>query len=166
MLLKVRENCFNKIISIGFSISLFNLHIYFFLISGWEVSHDLLHWHKYDQDNQEKKVRMKMSHLSWSEQRIFQQAFNKYGEMTIQSQIPEPTPNKDLASKLVVKNEVSRKFKMVHGLDLLHLGRKRQQNKPGKAKNSSNSQGGSLNGEWERMHDFMCTSCAIGMLFN
>ena len=79
-----------------------------------------------------------------------------------------------LASKLVVKNELSRKFKMVHGLDLLHLGRKnnrtisekqRQQNKSGKAKNSSNSLSGSLNGEWERMHDFMCTSCAIGMIF-
>ena len=40
---------------------------------------------------------MKMSHLSWSEQRIFQQAFNKYGgETTIESQIPTSTPNKDL----------------------------------------------------------------------
>ena len=72
------------------------IYYFFFLISGWEVSHDLLHWHKYDQDNQEKKVRMKMSHLSWSEQRIFQHAFNKYGETTIESQIPTSTPNKDL----------------------------------------------------------------------
>ena len=61
------------------------------------------------------------------------------------------------------------KNKIIHGLDLKQLGRRRgggagngNGSKNKSTMISSSVQANKLNGEWESHHDFMCSTCAIG----
>merc|ERR1712024_207075 len=59
---------------------------------------------------------------------------------------------------------LSKKNKMIQGLDLKQLGRRRGGGGIAKNKStmiSSSVQANKLNGEWESHHDFMCSTCAI-----
>ena len=161
--------------------------------SGWEVAaNDSLRWQKYDQqqpqleqsqDHPHHKVLMKMSHLSWSEQRQFQNVFNSFSDISsasntsLQELVVQNTPSS-------LKFELSKKVKMIQGLDLKQLEKRKNKKSSNKislsagAKHTINNgqakldsqlseyvadgkEVGNLNGEWENAHDFMCSTCAI-----
>ena len=135
--------------------------------SGWEFPSDALHWNKYDQDPLDKKVMRKMSHLSWYEQKGFQEVLNKFGQQqqisSSSSSILDSTTN----SSKISFELLSKKNKIIQGLDLKQLGRRRGGTKlpmisSSVQANNTKQNIGSLNGEWESHHDFMCSTCAIG----
>jgi len=117
--------------------------------SGWESSNHVLNWHKY----QSTEFLQQMASVSWSEQRLFQDAFN--------------TKKK---SSPVSTKEVTRKSVLAQGLQLKQVNKSvkymtqiERQKKTKKTKeNPDDLVVGALNGEWEKPHDFMCSSCAIG----
>ena len=167
--------------------------------SGWEVAaNDSLRWQKYDQPPQQQqqleqnqdphKVLMKMSHLSWSEQRQFQQIFNSYGDISSSASSSNNSLRELVQTPSRLKFELSKKEKMIQGLKYLDLKQleKRKNKKSSNlnkissfagAKLVNNGQAkldsklsenvadvneiGNLNGEWEDAHDFMCSTCAI-----
>lgn len=127
--------------------------------SGWEHTHEPLHWHRYN-------CLSKMSHLSWAQQTLFKDAYDH---------LKKPTPSSSLQAPPSIK-EVKRKVNLFQGLHLKQVGKsvkymtinEREQKAKLKAKeerrllaSNKEEEEGFLNGEWESPHDFMCSSCAI-----
>ena len=85
-----------------------------------------------------------MAHISWSQQRLFQQALNGYGKAKV-----------ELSKQNSGKN-------LIQGLDLKKLAKVSSSSSKGQnAAKKWPLKKGQLNGEWESPHDFMCSSCAI-----
>ena len=103
------------------------------------------------------------------EQKGFQEVLNKFGNQQTTSSSSSSTFNSTTNNSSTTANSfelLSKKNKIIQGLDLKQLGRRRGGG-GGIAKNkstmiSSSVQANKLNGEWESHHDFMCSTCAIG----
>ena len=93
---------------------------------------------------------------------------NKFGNQQTTSASSSSTFDSTTNNSLTTANSfelLSKKNKMIQGLDLKQLGRRRGGGGIAKNKStmiSSSVQANKLNGEWESHHDFMCSTCAIG----
>ena len=97
------------------------------------------------------------------EQKGFQEVLNKFGNQQTTSSSSSSTFNSTTNNSSTTANSfelLSKKNKMIQGLDLKQLGRRRGGTKLPMI--SSSVQANKLNGEWESHHDFMCSTCAIG----
>ena len=127
--------------------------------SGWESSNRVLNWQKYPS----MEFLTQMSHLSWSEQRIFQDAFNTKKKLNhVNNSSGKDVLRKSVLAQGLHLKQVNKSVKYMTQNErqkLMTLKKKLN------AKESSNEDQlvvGALNGEWENAHDFMCSSCAIG----
>ena len=93
---------------------------------------------------------------------------NKFGNQQTTSTSSSSTFDSTTNNSSATANSfelLSKKNKMIQGLDLKQLGRRRGGGGIAKKKStmiSSSVQANKLNGEWESHHDFMCSTCAIG----
>ena len=99
------------------------------------------------------------------EQKGFQEVLNKFGNQQTTSSSSSSTFDSTTNNSSTTANSfelLSKKNKMIQGLDLKQLGRRRGIAKNKSTMISSSVQANKLNGEWESHHDFMCSTCAIG----
>ena len=130
--------------------------------------HFSLSWRKYDLDLKSQHCLLKMSRLSWPQQRLFKEAYDRF-------KVSSTTNATNTATKELIKRNV-----IVQGLNLKQLGKsikymtinEREHLKEEKAKQikakeraadkkAKTPQESGINGEWEKDHDFMCCSCNI-----
>ena len=141
--------------------------------SGWESSNRVLNWQKY----QSIEFLQQMASVSWSEQRLFQVTFTLLDIMIAikrhhYENIFQDAFNTRKKPSPMSTKEVTRKSVLAQGLQLKQVNKsvkymtqneRQKKTKKTKESNESNLVAGALNGEWEKPHDFMCSSCATGM---
>ena len=82
--------------------------------SGWEPTNNRLSWRKYDMDLKSQQCLLKMSTLSWPQQKIFKEAYDKLKvSNTANNVATNSSPTKEL---------IKRKPTLVQGLNLKPLG--------------------------------------------